>query len=433
MITIAGQVIVNVLLCLRDEDGVRVDIPGMTYLYQGTVNNETTRRLGERVAADVMSGGGVGGGAAAGWPVMVDEEPGKSMRHAMRLLKKGGAGAAADESGVINYEIGLLVYLQALVCLFACLRMLYFFQGNLKLGALAHSLRTIMIDILPLFALMFIFIIAFCSAFIVIITRQFAAEPQSEHEAKFKQWHHFWDAFLVMINMGVYAMTDAAILAYGTDPVFEPAEQRFVLIMFQLYMLFVQLILLNMLIAIMSESHTRVSEQSQLVALSGRAELILEYEGDEVARHMKKAKAWEAAHKRRRGREGSRNSLDLARLQEEHEERHLLKMQRVCPRWLHILKPPEHQRSSHTGDDVTLRQLKEQLQQVAEECASSRATQKRILVELSSRDVHEERRLLMQAMRVEMSQLREDLKEDMEGSGKGQSTFNHARVPLLQG
>ena len=54
-------------------------------------------------------------------------------------------------------------------------------------------------------------------------------------------------------------------------------------------------------------------------------------------------------------------------------------------------------------------------------------------MELSSRDVHEERRLLMQAMRVEMSQLREDLKEDMDGSGKGQSTFNHARVPLLQG
>ena len=40
-------------------------------------------------------------------------------------------------------------------------------------------------------------------------------------------------------------------------------------------------------------------------------------------------------------------------------------------------------------------------------------------MELSSRDVHEERRLLMQAMRVEMSQLREDLKQDMEAAVKG--------------
>jgi hypothetical protein len=283
--------------------------------------------------------------------------------------------------------------------------MLYFFQGNLKLGALAHSLRTIMIDILPLFALMFIFIIAFCSAFIVIITRQFGAEPQSEHEAKFKQWHHFWDAFLVMINMGVYAMTDAAILAYGTDPVFEPAEQRFVLIMFQLYMLFVQLILLNMLIAIMSESHTRVSEQSQLVALSGRAELILEYEGDEVARQKKKAKAREAALKRRHRSVGGDNSLDLVRLQKEHEERHLLNLQRVCPRWLHILKPPERQRSIQTTaeEEATLRQYHEL----------------KLLIELSSRGGPEERARLMQAMRVEMSQLREDLKQDMEAAVKG--------------
>ena len=194
---------------------------------------------------------------------------------------------------------------------------------------------------------------------------------------------------LVMINLGVYTQSDPAFMSYGTDPQFEGAEQRFMLILYQSYMLFVQLVLLNMLIAIMSESHTRVSEQSQLVALFRRAALILEYESDEVARHLKKAKAWEAAHKRRRGRVGTRNSLDLARLQEEHEERHLLKIQRVCPRWLHVLKPPEHQRSSHTGDDVTLRQLKEQLQQIAEEGASSRATQKRILVELSSRDVHE--------------------------------------------
>jgi hypothetical protein len=379
----------------------------MTYLYQGTVNNETTRRLGERVAADVMSGGGVGGGAAAGWPVMVDEEPGKSTRHAMRLLKKGGAGAAADESGVINYEIGLLVYLQALVCLFACLRMLYFFQGNLKLGALAHSLRTIMIDILPLFALMFIFIIAFCSAVSIIITQHFGQGPVGgdKHDARYKQWHQFWDAMLVMINLGVYTQSDPAFMSYGTDPQFEGAEQRFMLILYQSYMLFVQLVLLNMLIAIMSESHHRVSEQSQLVALFGHAKLILEYEGDEVARQKKKAKAWEAKLKRRHRSVGGDNSLDLVRLQKEHEERHLLNLQRVCPRWLHILKPPERQRSIQTTaeEEATLRQYHEL----------------KLLIELSSRGGPEERARLMQAMRVEMSQLREDLKQDMEAAVKG--------------
>ena len=415
IITILGQVTVNVLLCLRDEDGVLL-IPGLTQQF-GTANglpNATARRLADRAplleGAEGLRGGGVGGGAAAGWPVMVDEEPGESMRHAMRRLKGRSSGRSNgwdDGSGVIDNEIGLLIYLQSLVCLFACLRLLYFFQGYRKLGALMHSLFTIIIDIGPLLILLIVFIIAFCSAVSIIITQHFGEGPVGgdKHDARYKQWHQFWDAMLVMINLGVYTQSDPAFMSYGTDPQFEGAEHRFMLILYQSYMLFVQLVLLNMLIAIMSESHHRVSEQSQLVALFGHAKLILEYEGDEVARQKKKAKAWEAAHKRRHSSVGGGNSLDLARLQKEYQERHLLNLQRVCPRWLHILKPPERQRSIQTTaeEEATLRQYKEL----------------KLLIELSSRGGPEERARLMQAMRVEMSQLREDLKQDMMAAVKG--------------
>jgi len=413
IIAIFGQLTINVLLCLRDEDGVLL-IPGLTQQF-GSANglpNATARRLAERgpplEAAAGLSGGGVGGRAAAGWPVMVDEEPGESMHHAMRWLKGRSSGRFNDDgSGVIDNEIGLLIYLQSLVCLFACLRLLYFFQGYRKLGALMHSLFTIIIDIGPLLILLIVFIIAFCSAVSIIITQHFGQGPVGgdKHDARYKQWHQFWDAMLVMINLGVYTQSDPAFMSYGTDPQFEGAEQRFMLILYQSYMLFVQLVLLNMLIAIMSESHHRVSEQSQLVALFGHAKLILEYEGDEVARQKKKAKAWEAKLKRRHRSVGGDNSLDLVRLQKEHEERHLLNLQRVCPRWLHILKPPERQRSIQTTaeEEATLRQYHEL----------------KLLIELSSRGGPEERARLMQAMRVEMSQLREDLKQDMEAAVKG--------------
>ena len=51
--------------------------------------------------------------------------------------------------------------------------------------------------------------------------------------------------------------------------------------------------------------------------------------------------------------------IELTRLLDEQKERSLTKMQGVCPRWLHVLMPAEHQRSDE--EQVFLDQLLELL------------------------------------------------------------------------
>jgi len=281
---------------------------------------------------------------------------------------------------------------------------LYFFRGSLKLGALTHTLGAIVVDILPLLILLFVFVVAFCAAAIILIIHEL-------DDLVYGEWHNVFDALLVMLNIGLYTY-------YSTD-VFS-TDRRFLLLVYQLYMVLVQVILLNMLIAVMGESHHRVSEQSELVALSGRAKLILEYEAEKVAEHKKRSKSSAARLRSSLSRsatqqEAQRFSLDVSRLLEELEEREVARMQRVCPRWLHVLMPAEHQRSEEGVGAEELRELKQLKKQVASLGEALGVRQQKLLDELSSRgDPAEERQRLMQAMRVEMSQLREEIKEDLE-------------------
>ena len=55
--------------------------------------------------------------------------------------------------------------LQALVMLFAFLRLLYYFRANLKFGALVHTVIRVLLDILPMAALLFVFTLVLQVAF----------------------------------------------------------------------------------------------------------------------------------------------------------------------------------------------------------------------------------------------------------------------------
>ena len=121
-----------------------------------------------------------------------------------------------------------------------------------------------MADILPLLFLLLVFVLAFCFATMLLIMQE-----ETDDKDHSNPWHNPFDAFLTMLNIGLYTYYDSSTFH---------RERRFLLLVYHLYMLLTQIILLNMLIAVMSESHTREFKQAELVALSGRAKLILEYE-----------------------------------------------------------------------------------------------------------------------------------------------------------
>ena len=87
----------------------------------------------------------------------------------------------------------------------------------------------------------------------------------------------------------------------------------------------------------MSDAHSRVSEQSELVALCGRAKLILEYESAELAEQKRRAnRTW---MRKFYGHIGWLRRLE--KLLDAKEDRDLVRVQRVCPRWLHMLMPAD--------------------------------------------------------------------------------------------
>ena len=254
--TIAGQATINVLFCLRDV--MSPSVRSTLLVHYDYYNLTAARRLSETddhhlvPPADAFDD-------AADWP---------PHHHRLRGLRASsmGGGASAGTSGHLN---GAIIYLLSVQCLALCLRMLYFFRGSLKLGALSHAMNAIIVDILPLMVLLLLFVVAFCFAMTILVVNEVDSET-----GELYAWFDFWEGLLVMMNVGLYTYYDAA--AFKNN-------RNFVMMVYHVYMILTQVVLLNMLIAVMNMSYTRVAEQSELVALSGRAKLILEYEAREVA------------------------------------------------------------------------------------------------------------------------------------------------------
>lgn len=316
-----------------------------------------------------------------------------------RVLKaKGSSGGGEDIYGETYSELGPFVVLQSFVVVTSTLRLLYFFKGNLRLGALVHTLFRIVIDILPLMTLVVVFLFAFTGSMMIMVMHEL------QYEA-WPKWHAYQDVLLLILNAGLYTATPSVAMRHG--------RHLFTVILYLVFMIFLQIILLNMIIAVMAESHSRVSAQSELVAQKGRAELILEYEQAEVIKYKARA----AIRKKRRGGGGSDRSSTSSRFEAlSHDglfstltDFDAARLERVCPRWLHVLMPAEHSRGE--DEDVPeelkeLRQLKRQLAKAEEALA---AKQTKMLESIGKRDEVSERQKILQAVRVELSQFKEDV------------------------
>ena len=326
---------------------------------------------------------------------------------ALRELKanRGSGGETLALVGETGSRPGWFLQISAIVVLTVSLRLLYFFRGNLRLGALTHTFSNIVNDIIPLMIFLIVFIIGFTASMMVLVMHEL-------NHSHYPEWHDFIMALFNIVNLGVYAQSEstAAWRIGRSGPL--------LLIIYIVFMLMVQVIILNMLIAIMAESLNRVTSQATLVARYSKAQLILEYESAEIARIRRVGGRSRHARRAMRDQKHDRapglalNPLDILPSKEH------ARLERVCPRWLHVLMPADTEREGSAGAEE-LRQimkLRKELQ-AAEESLSAKQT--KLLEAVGSRDEAGERQKMLQALRVELGQLREDVVADMKGGSSG--------------
>ena len=218
---------------------------------------------------------------------------------ARRFLKAGGGAGEASAADLAmmtagSTKIGVFATVQAIVVFVLFLRMLSFFRGFLAFGALVHMVKQIFVDMLPFMVLLFLVTAGFsCMLSVLMQHSMFASD--------ITPWTP-WYSLFVSINMGLYATYDPM-----------PMEKEWqVVLTFELFMICVQIVLLNLLIAIMANSHNRVHAVAQLVAHFERAKLVLDYEQTHGI--------------------GLFDSKRLA---------HVLESPGHAARWLHVLEPVE--------------------------------------------------------------------------------------------
>lgn len=253
-----------------------------------------------------------------------------------RMLKGASASTAsiiASYPGGIpsGYYASAYVILQALVALISWIRLLYYFKGILRLGTLVHSLQRIVMDIYPLLALIFVLFIAFWSSIWMLINVELEAEYNPD-------WKNIGHSMIKMWNMGMYTDFDSNLSHHSRDPILG--------VFYETYMFVLQIILLNMLIALMAESNDRVRSIAKLVAQFERAKLILRWERRLAS--MSKSKSCGASFIRvLAGFPSGRGASAI---------------ENIFPKWLHVLMPAENGKNAHSvglsGDALAEEALK---------------------------------------------------------------------------
>eukprot|EP00966_Prymnesium_polylepis_P164893 3812424-Prymnesium_polylepis.2 len=225
--------------------------------------------------------------------------------------------------------IGIYRTVQSVVVFALFLRLIGYFRGFLALGALVHMVAQVFHDIIPFMMLLLISTVAFSLSFNILLQFSDTEGYGTMDNSLYKS-----------LNMGVYSD-----MGKHGERTMQAHIQ--VVVLYEFFMLSVQLVLLNLLIAIMSDTHSRVSEVAKLVAHYERAKLVLEEEEKLMRSHQLDG----THHKRRlpsvhRGR-GMRRAMAGSVWLERLVGRWFfskLDLNNVAPRWLHVLVPLDLER-----------------------------------------------------------------------------------------
>jgi hypothetical protein len=200
-------------------------------------------------------------------------------------------------------------------------RVVYFLHGSIPMSKLTHMFFVILEDIVPMLVLLSITVVLFFFSLIVVL--------QPEGDTQWVMWHAI-DVSLYTWAKGPEYWT--GLISKSSDPA--PVQSSVVAFLLELTynynMFLIQIVMLNMLIAIMGESYARVSSKAHFIALYERAKIIIDHEHGAIACKMP-----------RRHRNKSLTAI-AALVQAGKAEVDLLE---IFPRWLHALEPVAHLRA----------------------------------------------------------------------------------------
>ena len=259
-------------------------------------------------------------------------------RRALKAGKGGTSGVDGDGYGYMTIEerglepTGLVVTLQAFVVLFLWFRLIAYFRGSLAMSQLVHMVQAIIIDMKAFLVMLVIFTVAFSLALHILIKFQVEhlddTDTSGEWHIAEEEWGSLLHAVYTTFNMGLYAAFDARALKLNWQ----------IVLVFEGFMVIVQVVLFNLLIAIMADTHHRVREQSQLVALYQRSILVLEEE-QAVRRQLKNTPLSTRLLRKIFGK-----AADLPQ---------------IYPRWLHVILPNVESNDGGSKEDAAAAAMEE--------------------------------------------------------------------------
>lgn len=195
---------------------------------------------------------------------------------------------AADFLFVFHENEELVRTLLAVSMLMLFSRTMYFARGFTLWGPLVRMITQICSDIRPFLIVLIIFLCGFTSAFHILNSERSEGDvPTSQYQ------NTWWGTLLFTVDSSVFNIVDRADTPLFSDQTYcsgdndDSCEQSkpygdlrkgTLLYLFEFMMFIVEVMLLNLLIAIMGDSYGKVHQYAKLEAMSERAKIILEAE-----------------------------------------------------------------------------------------------------------------------------------------------------------
>ena len=242
-----------------------------------------------------------------------------------RVLKGGDESTGLSSYALTGRSAGPFMSLQSFVVLTSFLRLLYFFRASIQFGALVPCVTQILVDIAPMIVLLSIITLGFSFSMLVLMQCELGAED-------FPDYSDALGSLFASINMGLYTYFDASVI--------NMERNSLVLILYEIFMFTTQIVLLNMIIAIMGEAQEKVRKVAVNVAKFERAKVILAWEKKWL---KKQGGVFGPARKRWANRRAKMFGTEVSS---------------PFPKWLHVLRPAEH--SDADGEGVHISPVSEE-------------------------------------------------------------------------
>lgn len=161
------------------------------------------------------------------------------------------AAPFAFDGEVLRPEVHVLLNMAGLSVILTLFKLFNYMRGFAHLGSLVQMIQAILIDMIPFMSILGVMVFGFSFALTII--------PSGMRDYRVSLWS--------TINMGLYNNFDRDFFFHGG---------WYLWVLFQIFMLVVQVVLLNLLVAIMADSYRQVQARTKQAAKFERARVITE-------------------------------------------------------------------------------------------------------------------------------------------------------------